>query len=113
MCLSNSSGALPGFFLVVLYLSNSYGSLSGFLPGFLSGFLPGFLSGFLPGFLSGFLPGFFLVVRSPVLGVSTIIFDSVFFSGYALWTGLIPGEPLVRGGMSARDSFVFESIEAR
>ena len=97
MCLSNSSGALPGFFLVVLYLSNSYGSLSGFLPGF----------------LSGFLPGFFLVVRSPVLGVSTIIFDSVFFSGYALWTGLIPGEPLVRGGMSARDSFVFESIEAR
>ena len=105
MCLSNSSGALPGFFLVVLYLSNSYGSLSGFLPGF--------LSGFLPGFLSGFLPGFFLVVRSPVLGVSTIIFDSVFFSGYALWTGLIPGEPLVRGGMSARDSFVFVLIEAR
>ena len=97
MCLSNSSGALPGFFLVVLYLSNSYGSLSGFLPGF----------------LSGFLPGFFLVVRSPVLGVSTIIFDSVFFSGYALWTGLIPGEPLVRGGMSARDSFVFVLIEAR
>ena len=101
MYLSNSSGALPGFFLVVLYLSNSYGSL------------PGFLSGFLPGFLSSFLPGFFLVVRSPVLEVSTIISDSVFFSGYALWTGLIPGEPLVRGGMSARDSFVFESIEAR
>ena len=93
MYLSNSSGALPGFFLVVLYLSNSYGSL--------------------PGFLSGFLPGFFLVVRSPVLGVSTIISDSVFFSGYALWTGLIPGEPLIRGGMSASDSFAFESIEAR